>query len=91
MFRLFPKELTGKSPVVGGWQKQKNKKGKNKMTVKYITVKGQGNLSRDPFYIGVVQHERTMSRREVYEYCAERSGLGEEFGVRVALRKVMVG
>ena len=37
------------------------------MTVKYITVKGQGNLSRDPFYIGVVQHERTMSRREVYE------------------------
>ena len=44
------------------------------MTVKYITVKGQGNLSRDPFYIGVVQHERTMSRREVYEYCAERTG-----------------
>ena len=44
------------------------------MTVKFITVKGSENLGRSPFYVGVVQHERTMSRRETYEYLAERTG-----------------
>ena len=44
------------------------------MTVKFITVKGADRLARSPFYVGLVQHERTMSRRETYEYCAERTG-----------------
>ena len=42
--------------------------------VKFITVKGSERLSRSPFYVGVVQHERIMSRRETYTYCAERTG-----------------
>ena len=44
------------------------------MTVKFIPVKGSENLGRSPFYVGLVQHERTMSRRETYEYLAERTG-----------------
>ena len=44
------------------------------MTVKFITVKGSENLGRSPFYVGLVQHDRTMSRRETYEYLAERTG-----------------
>ena len=44
------------------------------MTVKFITVKGADRLARSPFYIELVQHERTMSRRETYDYCAERTG-----------------
>ena len=44
------------------------------MTVKFITVKGSENLGRSPFYVGLVQHDRTMSKREVYEYLAERTG-----------------
>ena len=42
--------------------------------VKFITVKGSERLSHSPFYVGVVQHERIMSRREAYAYCAERTG-----------------
>ena len=44
------------------------------MQVKFITVKGSERLGRSPFYVGLVQHDRTMSRRETYEYCAERTG-----------------
>ncbi len=44
------------------------------MQVKYITVKGAERLGRSPFYVGVVQHERTMSSREAYEYIAEFTG-----------------
>ena len=44
------------------------------MTVKFITVKGSENVGRSPFYIGVVQHERTMPKRETYEYLADRTG-----------------
>ena len=44
------------------------------MTVKFITVKGSERLGRSPFYVGIPQHERTMSKREVYDYCAERTG-----------------
>ena len=44
------------------------------MTVKFITVKGSERLGRSPFYVGIPQHERTMSKREAYEYCAERTG-----------------
>ena len=44
------------------------------MQVKFITTKGSERLGRSPFYVGLVQHERTMSRRETYEHCAERTG-----------------
>ena len=44
------------------------------MQVKYITVKGAERLGRSPFYVGVVQHDRTMSSREAYEYIAEFTG-----------------
>ena len=44
------------------------------MTVKFITMKGVSSIAATPYYVGLVQHERTMSRRETYEYCAERTG-----------------
>ena len=44
------------------------------MTVKFMTVKGPGRLATEPFYMGIPQHERTMSKRETYEYCAARTG-----------------
>ncbi len=45
------------------------------MKVKFMTVKGSDGIrSRVPFYIGIPQHERIMSRREAYAYCAEKTG-----------------
>ena len=44
------------------------------MTVKFITIKGQGEIARAPFYMGVVQHERTLSAQETYELCANHTG-----------------
>ena len=43
-------------------------------TIKFITVKGNGDLAREPFYVGIPQHERTISAREAYELCAEHTG-----------------
>ena len=43
------------------------------MIVKFITMKGASNIAATPFYVGFVQHDRTMSRRETYEYCASRT------------------
>ena len=63
--RRFHLPLRG---CAGGTDKTARKA--KEMTVKFITVKGSENVGRSPFYIGVVQHERTMSRREAYEYCA---------------------
>lgn len=56
-----------------GRRKQRQER-KRKMTVKFITMKRAGNIASAPFYRGFVQHERTMSRCEAYEYCAERPG-----------------
>ena len=45
------------------------------MKVKFMTVKGSDGIrSRAPFYIGVPQHERIMSKKEAYAYCAEKTG-----------------
>ena len=44
------------------------------MRAKFITVKGSEHLGTEPFYKGILQHERTMSRREAYEYIAEKTG-----------------
>ena len=44
------------------------------MTPRYITVKGAGTAASAPFYVGRVQHTRTMSRKETYEYLAQQTG-----------------
>ena len=44
------------------------------MNAKFVTVKGSNTLALVPYYIGLVQHERTMSKKETYAYCAERTG-----------------
>ena len=44
------------------------------MNARFITVKGSNTLSPRPYYIGVVQHERTMDRKETYAYCARKTG-----------------
>ena len=44
------------------------------MTPRYITVKGGGISASTAFYIGHVQHDRTMSRREAYEYLSQQTG-----------------
>ena len=49
------------------------------MTVKFMTVKGSENLGRAPFYVGIPQHERTMSRREAYEHIAAATGYTPEY------------
>jgi len=43
--------------------------------IKFITVRGQGNLAQEPFYIGIPQHERSLTLREAYELCAEHTGM----------------
>ena len=44
------------------------------MTPRYITVKGTALSATSPFYVGRVQHTRTMSRRESYEYLSQQTG-----------------
>ena len=44
------------------------------MNAKFITVKGSNMLAPTPYYIGIVQHERTMTTKEAYAYCAEKTG-----------------
>ena len=44
------------------------------MTARYITVKGSNTLALAPYYIALVQHERTMTKKETYAYCAEKTG-----------------
>jgi len=41
-------------------EKKETRKGKNKMKAKFITVKGPGSLATEPFYMGVLQHERAQ-------------------------------
>ena len=44
------------------------------MTAKFMTIKGSNALTSDPYYIGLVQHERTMTKREAYQQAAKRTG-----------------
>lgn len=44
------------------------------MAKKFVTTKGPGNRAPSPFYIGIPQHERTMSKKESYAFFAERTG-----------------
>ncbi len=42
--------------------------------IKFMTVKGAEGFGTEPFYVGMLQHERTMSKPEFYAYCADRIG-----------------
>ena len=42
--------------------------------IKFITVRGKGILAHDPYYVGIPQHERTLTAREAYELVAEHTG-----------------
>ncbi len=42
--------------------------------IKFITVKGPESFGTEPFYVGMLQHERTMSKQEFYSYCADKIG-----------------
>ena len=44
------------------------------MTPRYITTRGSGVAASSPYYIGHVQHDRAMSRREAYEYLSQQTG-----------------
>ena len=44
------------------------------MNARYVTIKGSNKLSSDPYYIGLVQHERTMTKREAYQHAALKTG-----------------
>ena len=44
------------------------------MTPRFMTVKGAGTSASAPYYIGHVQHDRAMSRREAYEYLSQQTG-----------------
>ena len=44
------------------------------MTARYTTTKGAGTIASSPFYIGHVQHNRTMDKRQAYEYLSRQTG-----------------
>ena len=44
------------------------------MTARYTTTKGAGTIASSPFYIGPVQHDRTMDKRQAYEYLSRQTG-----------------
>ena len=54
--------------------------------VQYITAKGGDRFARSPFYVGIPQHERTMSRKEAYAFLADRMGYKA-----TAIRAVFMG
>ena len=44
------------------------------MNVPFVTSKGANRLTSAAYYIGLPKHERTMSKKETYALCAERTG-----------------
>ena len=44
------------------------------MTPRYITARGSGVAASSPYYIGHVQHDRAMSRREAYDHLSQQTG-----------------
>ena len=42
--------------------------------IKFATVRGNSPLAESPFYVGIPQHGRSMSKREFYALSAERTG-----------------
>ena len=60
--------VTGCNQIRGATERKTN------MTPKFMTAKGAGLASGQPYYIGHVQHDRAMSKREAYEYLSQRTG-----------------
>ena len=60
-------------------------------TVKYITIKGSDTFARSPFYIAIVQHDRTMTKKETYAFLADALGYTEANikGVFLGLKKFL--
>ena len=54
--------------------------------VQYSTAKGSSSIASTPFYIGVPQHERTMSKKETYAFLEDRMGYKA-----TAIRAVFMG
>ena len=44
------------------------------MNVKFVTARGSNRLTSKSYYIGIPKHERTMSKKETYALCADRTG-----------------
>ena len=44
------------------------------MNVPFVTSKGSNRLTSTAYYIGLPKHERSMSKKETYALCAERTG-----------------
>ena len=44
------------------------------MNVKFATTKGSNRLTSASYYIGLPKHERSISKKEAYALCAERTG-----------------
>lgn len=59
--------------------------------VKFITIKGATTISATPFYVGIVQHDRTMTKKETYAHLAEALGYTEANvkGVFLGLKKFL--
>ena len=56
------------------------------MTVpKFITMKGSSHLTDKPFYVGLVQHESVMTRKETYAHLAAKLKFSEA-NIRAAFR-----
>lgn len=58
---------------------------------RFITMRGNSTRTASPFYIGIPQHERIMSKREAYGHAAERTGYKATAirAVFMALREVV--
>lgn len=39
---------------------------------KFATVKGSSTIASSPYYVGLVQHESSMTKKETYEHLAEK-------------------
>ena len=50
-------------------------------TINYTAVKGSNTMGSKPFYIGIVQHGRVMSKKETYAYCAAALSSDRKTGI----------
>ena len=52
---------------------------------KFITAKGSTSLTDKPYYIGFVQHDSVMTKKETYEFLAEKLAFSQA-NIRAAFR-----
>jgi hypothetical protein len=43
----------------------------------FITTKGASTLTDEPYYIGIVQHDSVMTKKETYEYLSQKLAFSE--------------